>query len=787
MNSQTRSKEFFSESGSEDGLNIDFKRILFRALRYWYVIVLSLMLALAVAFLINRYSKRIYPVTASVIVKEAGDMSGAELLYNNALVKFRRNYLNEPYIIKSYPLVQRVIEDLNFNVAFYREGNILTTESYQDLPIEAFAFETQSNGIVRFIIKVLNAREFEVSVDDEKADAGVKKFGFGDTLSYQNFKGVIKVNDIRKISGIVDEPIIFTYIPSSIVTERYVRNLKVEWAEEGAGVINLSISGASAQKATDFLKGLIQHYQNNDLENKNQTASRTVDFISEQLEGISDSLRLVEQQLEQFKNKNVVTDLSGEALRLYEKIEGLEVQKMQLVISKNYYKYLVDYISGDKNLDQIILPSSVGITDEILTGLVSTMTQIQLEIKGSQKTENNPLISGDLRRIQEIKKDIIESVRNQESTDNIKLDFLDKQIRQAEKQLGYLPVAQRTLISIQRNYTLLENLYIFLLQKRSEAAISQASNVSDIILVNSPQVGQAISPKPARNYLLAGVLGVFLPMIFFGLVEVMDNRVQSKEDIEKVTTIPFIGGVGHKKGENNLAVFNQPKSALAESFRALRSNLNYFIGHKEKAVFLITSSISGEGKSFTSINLASVLSMSGKRTLIVGADMRKPKIFDDFSLSNDIGLSSYLAGIAGFKEIIKHTSFSNLDFVSGGPVPPNPGELLLTARMKSFIDEAKASYDFVVIDTPPLAVVTDAFAITQYADHVLFLVRQNYTPKQLLKTIQDHVSMGKLKDISIVLNDIYKSGPGYGYGYGYNYGYGYGYGYREKDGHGYYQ
>src|SRR5690606_19344549 len=196
---------------------------------------------------------------------------------------------------------------------------------------------------------------------------------------------------------------------------------------------------------------------------------------------------------------------SGAALRLYEKIEGLEAQKMQLVISKNYYKYLVDYISGDKNLDQIILPSSVGMTDEILTGLVSTMTQIQLEIKGSKKTENNPLISGDLRRIQEIKKDIIESVRNQESTDNIKLDFLDKQIRQAEKQLGYLPVAQRTLISIQRNYTLLENLYIFLLQKRSEAAISQASNVSDIILVNSPQVGQAISPKPARNYLLAGV------------------------------------------------------------------------------------------------------------------------------------------------------------------------------------------------------------------------------------------------------------------------------------------
>jgi capsular exopolysaccharide synthesis family protein len=268
-----------------------------------------------------------------------------------------------------------------------------------------------------------------------------------------------------------------------------------------------------------------------------------------------------------------------------------------------------------------------------------------------------------------------------------------------------------------------------------------------------------------------------------------DNRVQSKEDIEKMTSIPFIGGVGHKKADSNLAVFNEPKSALAESFRALRSNLNYFISHKDKGIFLITSSVSGEGKTFTSINLASVLSMSGRKTLIVGADMRKPKIFTDFNLSNDVGLSTYLSGLSEIDQVVQKTAFDNLEFISGGPVPPNPSELLLSSRMDEFVSAIRTRYDFVIIDTPPMAVVTDAFVMAPHADHILFLVRQNYTPKELLKTTEDYYAAGKLKNISIVLNDIYRSGPGYGYGYSYGYG-GYGYYYggdRNKNGFGYYE
>jgi capsular exopolysaccharide synthesis family protein len=303
-------------------------------------------------------------------------------------------------------------------------------------------------------------------------------------------------------------------------------------------------------------------------------------------------------------------------------------------------------------------------------------------------------------------------------------------------------------------------------------------------------VSGPISPHTTRNYFIGFASGLSIPFLLFILFEISNTKVQSREDIEKITSIPFIGGVGHKRMDQNLEVLLKPKSAISESFRALRSNLNYFLDGNSKGVFLITSSVSGEGKTFTSINLASVFALSGKKTLIVGADMRKPKIFTDFKLDNSVGLSNYLAGLNDFDEIVRPTQFENLYLISGGPVPPNPSELILNIRMESFLQVAREKFDFIFIDSPPLALVTDAFVLSGLVDHTLFIIRQNYTPKALLKTINDFYAAGKISKISFVLNDIYKSGPGYGYGYAYGYGYGYNYLYgfnsRSKSG-GYYE
>ncbi|MFM7430386.1 MAG: polysaccharide biosynthesis tyrosine autokinase, partial [Flammeovirgaceae bacterium] len=576
--------------------------------------------------------------------------------------------------------------------------------------------------------------------------------------------------------------------PTSIAAS-YVGNLGVKWAELGSSVVELSISGTNPQRETDFLNQLIKKYQYHDLIKKNQSASRTVSFIEEQLVGITDSLRGFEGKIEDFKSRNHSSNVNVglEAQRVFTKLEALELQKTELLVKNNYYEYIEKYMKKGENLDQVILPSSLGISDAVVTGLVTRMVDTQLELKiflGRDKI-SNPLVSQKMERINEIKQDVLESINTLRSTDKIKLDFINAQIKKAEQQVEYLPVAERKLVSIQRNYSLLENLYVFLMQKMSEAGISRASNTSDVIVVNPPMSSDVPSHE-RRNYIIFFGIGLSIPSLIFVLMELLNVKIQSKEDIEKITSLPFMGGVGHSINENNLAVFDSPKSGIAESFRALRSNLNFFTGNQTKKVFLVSSSISGEGKTFTTINLATVFAMSKKKTLIIGADMRRPKIFSDFNLNNSIGLSNYLSNLNSFHEVIQSSKIDNLYLISGGPVPPNPAELLLSERFDELVKEALVEFDFVIIDTPPMALVTDAFVMSRVSDLVIFVVRQNYTDKSFVKNIHEYNTSGRIKNVSIVLNDIFKSGLGYGYGYSYGYGYGLGNKKSSKNGHGYY-
>lgn len=784
MSYQESPSEFITTATEKEGLKIDYRRVLYRLSKYWYLVVLSFLTMLTVAFLYNRYAQRIYPVSASIIIKESQEAAGGgELLYSNVLVESYRNYFNELYIIKSFPLIQSVLEDLNFGVSFYREGNILTSELY-DYPVTVQILNTDQVKTCNFNFRVLNGAEFELE-SAGSVQGGKNVFAFNDTILFHGMRAVFKRKPNAELTGHINVPVIFKYFAPEYLTGSYVGRLGANWAEKSSGVINLYISGANPEKERDFLTGFIKRYQEYDLENKNEIATRTIDFITDQLNGISDSLRSVENILERFKGKNVVTDLGRETSRIYEQMEGVELQRVEMIVRDNYYKYLTDYIKKDNNLDQVILPSSIGLNDDVLSGFITQMIQIQLDLKqvaGGDKLDN-PLIREKRERLQQIRNSIIESVRNQQATDNIRQEFLNKRIRRLESQLSDFPEAERQYVSIRRNYSLMENLYIFLLQKRAEADISRAASTSDIVVVNPPMAGGPISPNPSKNYLLAASAGLAFPILIFVLLEILNTRIQSKEDIDKFTRIPFIGGVGHKISSDYKTVLAAPKSAVAESFRALRANLTYFLGERKNVIVLITSSISGEGKTFTTINLATVLALSGKNTLIVGADMRKPKLFSDFKLTNENGLSSYLVGLQTFDEVVQNTGEENLDLVSGGPVPPNPSELVLGSRMEAFFREARARYDYIIVDSPPLAIVADAFILADKADHMIFVTRQDYTPKQMLKSLDEHYKSGRIKNISLLLNDIFKSGPGYGYGYSYGYGYGYG---KKKNGHGYY-
>ncbi len=782
----------FDASETQQGFSLDFKRVVYRAIRHWYILVISLGVAFTTAFYKNRYTQPIYPVSASILIREMQETGGAELLYKNSLIDPYRNYLNEPYIIRSYPLIEKVITNINFHVSFYRKGYFMTTESYSYVPVRAEWCGHTEVKTGSFVFTLTDQSHYELKgiADDDNVKG--QQFALNDSIDYKGFKLCITRIPDRELESYINLPFQIVIQSPRSVASAYIGRLSVKWPEEGAGIINLSLSGNDPEKEIDFLTNLIESYIQLDLSKKNETADRTIEFIKNQLSGIKDSLRTVEYQLERFGNSSRVKDMSLEAQRLLAKLEGFEIQKSELLIRHNYYQYLDEYLKKGDNFDQVILPSSVGLNDEVLSSMLSKMVDLQLEVKlvFEQERGKNPLVNNKKERINEIKGDVRESLNTLRSVDKIKMDFLTKQIRESEKQMSVLPASERQLISVQRNYSLLENLYVFLMQKLSEAGISKASNTSDIIPINPPMKGAAISPKPTQNYTMAIVLGLMVPFIIFIILELVNNKVQSKEDIEKMTTIPFIGGVGHNSSNNNLIVSEKPKSGVAESFRAMRSNLNYFTGNKSKQVFMVSSSISGEGKTFTTINLSTVFALSGRKTLIVGADMRRPKIFEDFKCTNSVGLSTYLSGISEFEQVVQKTGIENLYLVSGGPVPPNPSELLLTDRFEAFIKKALDEFDFILIDTPPLALVTDAFVMSKFADHTVFVMRQNYSPKEFVRSISEYYHSGKLKNMSILLNDIYKSGLGYGYGqgYAYNYGYGYGYGYgsKKKNGTGYY-
>ncbi len=774
----------------QQGFTLDFKRVLSRALRFWYVILISLVAALTIAFYKNRYTQRVYPISASIVILEAKEMSGAaDILFKNSLIEPYRNYLNEPYIIRSYPLIEKVIVEQSFHVAFYRDGYFMTTEAYDYMPVIASWCNPDEIKEGSFLFKLVDKNHYSLAPYSKGDGAPATVFAIDDSIQFDDYKLCIRKNPDNKMESYIGVPFLLVIRNPSAIASAYVNKLQVEWAELGSGVLNLSLTGTNVRKEHDFLESLIDSYQARDLEKKNETARRTINFIQNQLTDIKDSLRTVEFQLERFGNSSRVKDMSEDAQRYLTRLEEFESQKSELLIRENYYQYIKEYLhKGDTNLDQIVLPTSIGLMDPVLGSLLNKMVDLQLEMKlyMDPARERNPLVASKVESIREIKQNVLESVETLKSTDKIKLDFLNKQLRQIEKQLQLLPASERQLISVQRNYSLLENLYVFLMQKLSEASISEASSTSDILVVNPPMAGGAISPKPTQNYAIAGIVGLAIPLLIFVLFEIINNRVQSKEDIDKMTSIPFLGGVGHSDG-NNLAVKEKTRSAVAESFRALRSNLSFFTGNKTRQIFMVSSSISGEGKTFTTINLATVFALSGKKTLIVGADMRRPKIFEDFGRANQLGLSTYLSGLSEFKDVVQDTEIENLYFISGGPVPPNPSELLLTDRFEAFIKNASEQFDYIIIDTPPLALVTDAFVISKFVDHTVFVLRQNYSPKAFIRSIDEFYKSGKLVNMSIILNDIYKSGLGYGYGQEYAYHYGYGYGIKKRGGNGYYE
>lgn len=769
-----------SNTKNEDNF-FSFLRILYIFKTNWYWFIISLLFFSFLSLIVNRYVKEIYSNNITIHLNNNVNPLNS-LVENNKFSSI--NFTDEISFISSYPTILKTVKALDFNISYFIVGDIKTVETYNWRPVTFVPYNLESHYGLEVLVEVIDQKSFKISINDGKPLI----HSYGDKILYKDGYFKILFNHTFLSEGTVDFfPVIsIKWINPNNVAKRYKNKISVDRLYRDASILNVTIHGEDAEKETAFLNKLSEIYINENLSFKNKASSNTLKFIDNQLNEIRDSLNLIESQLQDFKQTNNISKVDKDSERFYSNINLLQAQKSNVIIEQKYLDYLKTYLSQNSEFNDLIIPSIYGIENNIITNLTDRLIKLKLESNSIDPNGNlvNPYKSSIENNISKIKRNINDAIISQEATNNILLIDIDTRINLIDDMLSSLPLVERQLINIERHYNLSESIYLFLLEKRTETGILGASNISDARVLEASllQNAKLVSPNRKQNYLIGIVLGFLIPIIFFSLKHTFNTDITSFQDIKDNTDIPFAGSVGRNFSGSELVVMDKPKSTISEGFRNIRSNVEFLVDQNlnRAKVILLTSSISGEGKTFCAENLASIYSISGKKTILIGADLRKPRMFRIFNDDNASGLSNYLSGNLSKDKLIKKTAYSCLDYINSGPNPPNPAELLDKDNMNDLLDYLKKQYDYIIIDTPPICLVSDALPLIDKVDLTLYVVRQNYTKVGLLSYVNEMYKSEKIKNVSIVMNDT-----DYSLGYGYNYGQGYYY-YGQYGSAGYY-
>ena len=816
MKEQSIPENYFSENFQPDE-GLDIKAIIFKFLNYWYWFVLTLVVAMAGAYLFNRYAEPVYKASGTVLVSD--ENQNESTLFSKSvrpLFSRRVNLENEIAVLNSYKMKLNAAREMNWQTTVTRQGQFRPNEVYENRP---FIIEFDTSHVqpvnTNMHVEVDNLSHYRLTYGRQEKDAQISlydfqkeeevskihipektkklKFGKWYTTPHCSFRLVVNKSYSDFTDGEIntDDDKVFWFTFNSLESAvKQNGGFQIEKQSQESDIIKIAKEGENKNRATAQVNALLEAYVNYNLEEKNKRSVNTISFIDNQLEALNDTMQKVEQRLQEFQSENRILEISDKAQPIFAELNKLENNRAMESLKMNYYEFVEDYIQqSNKDKKTIIAPSTIGIEDELLSELVTNLNE--LYSKRSEmlitSTEKDPRVKAIQKRVNQAENALLENISNIVQHSKIKIRNLDKRINKIQKEISTLPFKERQLVNIRRKYEVNDKIYTFLLQRRAETGIQKAGNVSDYKVINKSRSGSVIFPKPSMNYSIAFILGIMLPLVIILIRDFFDNKIHTHDEIQKLTSVPVLGVINHSRLSTNTSVIFKPKSILAESFRALRTSLQFYMPGKDKKVITVTSTLSGEGKTFISINLASIMALSGRKTLVISGDLRKPRVFDDFNLSNETGLTSYLIGKQNKEDLVQFSGFENLYVVTSGPVPPHPSELLETQKMRDLLDEFKKDFDFIVIDTPPIGLVTDAIYLMNQSDAVVYAARQNYTPKNAINTLNDFMEKSQIKNVSLVLNDVeLEKGKYSGYGYGSQYGYGYGYGYGYAYGSSYY-
>lgn len=747
----------------------------------WYLLLISFPLFVGATYLYHRYTPVVYKGSVTIMLKsdEKRTVSGAGIIEGFGLSPETKSIENQTIILQSKKVVKRAIDRLDFGIEIYSDGVLKDNDMYKKSPFVIIMDSAhvqllntpiyiEPMGGSQVKIKIGSENAFLHTFNDEQNHGGTgliafeKTIALGDEISTSFCKfSIHSTSDALPQVGYY-----FFFRSHDWLANTYRGKIQVSPYREGSSIIYISSTGTNTVKINAFLSALSQVYLEQSLERKNEIAKRTIAFIETQLKQVADTLRQTQAKMMEFRRDNVFSAPSELSDRLAGQYFEYEKEMSQLLVRENYYNKLSKHLASEPLSDDYLLPVFSLDANSFMASMVTDLLALHNEFSllQSQTNSDNPMLGELNRKITLSKENLLTALDKILKNAAIEKEKIKGQMDNIASKMNYLPENERLFLDIERDYKLNDAIYTFLLQKQSETQITKASNTPDNEILDEASIVGAVSPNKAKNNRQALFLAFLLPVGIVVLKEYLNNKIRDRHDVLSLApNSTILGYIPQYKGTENMVIKAEPLSSLSESFRALRTKLKFMIPSNEKLVLTITSTNTGEGKTFCALNLATAFAISGKKTVLVGFDLRKPRLTEMFGHRNQQGLSNYLIGQATIDEIMYSGDVENLTIVPSGAIPPNPSELISGNYTAKFFSEMKENFDVVIIDSPPIGLVADTRLLMEHGNCHLFVVRINKTVKEQFKNTLQSLAEDNVSPIGIILNDISNKSGGYGY------------------------
>ncbi len=747
-----------------------FKQLKTNAIKKWYLFVIFISLGIVAAFFYNKLAPTKYRIASTILIKKENSVNDlANVFKDPALLRSNKLIHDQVGVIKSFSLNLRAMQSLNWQYSWYRKNIIGKTDLYGNEP---FLLEIPKGAaqadMVPITITPINENSYVASCDETRTVDGrevdysfEKRVSFGEEFKNKHFNFILnKRNDIVN----TEAEYILVFNNLSKLALAYKDGIEIEFPDDEANLITVNLETHSLARDVDFLNRLGSLYIQSGLDEKNRMANNTVRFIDNLIAGVNDSLQIAGNTFTNYRSRNRTVDLGREATGVVEKIKALDSEQSMINLKLEYYNNLKYYLDNKEEIKDLVAPAIVGVQDNSLNDLVAKLNELysKREVLSYTVQEKNPNMISLNNEIIYTKKVLDEKVNNLVANANVELRSIQREMSKVNSELRRLPKTEQDLIGIKRNFDLNNELYTYLLERRAEAEITRAASSPDAQILDpaSPEVAELLGPIKIKNLITGFLAGLVIAFLVLVTDEYFSEKVRNIDDVQSRLDFPITASITENRFKSEIPIIQYPRSAITESFRGLRINLqNHFKDHQ---VLAVHSYISGEGKSFVALNMALVMAISNKRVLLVDADLRRPRLHTILKTKSEVGLSNYLNGKSKIDDIVVPTQYQGLSFVPSGPMPFNPSELLNNGLIAIFIQAMKNKFDYIVFDTAPFGVVSDATMVGMNADINLFLSRLNISKKENVDAINKAHNEGVLRNVLVAVNGV-KQQQGYGY------------------------